>query len=736
MKQKNLLVLLLIASLLTLSVTIKAQNDPHKAKRTIKDTIIRLDSVTIKDNRSRHLPNIDGAYIFAGKKTFSFAPDAGKANLSNSNIRQIFATIPGVNVWEMSGNGFQMNIGTRGTDTHRSNETNVRQNGYITNSDIFGYPEDHYTPQYEAVSEIQVVRGSAALQFGSQFGGMVNYKIKDGDTSKVLGIQSEQSAGSNKYFNSFNAIGGKSGKWSYYAYFASRTGNGWRKDADFSGQWYYANLKYQFNTKGSIALQFSRVNFFEHDAGGLTDAQFNADPRQATRTRNYFDPEINIPALLFNYKLGDRTKLEVISHGIIGQRNSVQFLNNPNVADTVNNKLNTYNPRQVDRDYYYGFTTEARLLTSYQLGNLTSTFTSGVRYFTERTNRKQKATGTTGSDYDLTVIVPYGIDLQLRSLNYAAFAENLFQITPQFSITPGFRYEIINTSLNGVINNALSHVSYANKRRFPLFGTGLQYQLTNSSQIYGNISQAYKPFTYANIIPGNDLAIVDPNLKDSRGYNIDLGYRGDIGSIFNYDFNLYYVYYGDRVGNLTKTNQANQTYIYTTNIGNGVAKGAEAFTQVSLWRAFNPSSVNDIRLFNSFSYNHARYTSGTLSDGNTNISLTGNFLEGTPQYINRTGLTYLNNHVSTTLQFSYVSKYYTDANNTVFNPTGLSGVVPAYHVFDWSFNYSFLKNYHVFSSINNVLNARYFTRRITILPGPGILPSDGMTFNVGFGIKI
>jgi len=483
-------------------------------------------------------------------------------------------------------------------------------------------------------------------------------------------------------------------------------------------------------------LQFSRVNFFEQDAGGLTDAQFNADPRQATRTRNYFDPEINIPALLFNYQLASRTKLEVESHGIIGQRNSIQFLNNPNVADTVNKKLNTFNPRQVDRDYYYGFTTEARLLTSYQLGSLTSTFTSGLRYFTERTNRKQKATGTIGSDYDLTVLIPYGIDLQLRSHNYAAFAENLFQITPKLSFTPGFRYEIINTNLDGVINNALTNVSYQNKRDFPLFGAGLQYRLTGSSQFYGNISQAYKPFTYANIIPGNDLAVVDPNLKDSRGYNIDLGYRGSIGSIFNYDFDLYYVYYGDRVGNLTETNASNQTYIYTTNIGNGVAKGIEVYNQVSLWRAFDPVSIQDIRIFNSFSYDHARYTSGTLSSGTTNISLTGNYLEGTPEYINRTGLTYLNSHISSTLQFSYVSQYYTDANNTVFNATGLSGLVPAYHVFDWSFNYSFLKNYHIFSSINNVLDAKYFTRRITILPGPGILPSDGRTFNIGFGVKL
>jgi Fe(3+) dicitrate transport protein len=721
-------------SVLMLSHRAAAQKTA-KSTSVFKDTV-NLDSVIIKDNRYRHLPDVLGTYLFAGKKSYLLTLDAGKSNLSNSTIRTIFATVPGVNVWEMSGNGFQVNIGSRGTDTHRSNEVNMRQNGYNTNSDLFGYPEDHYTPQFDAVDQIQIVRGSAALQFGSQFGGMVNYKMKEGDSTKVFGIQSEQSAGSNHYFNSFNSVGGKSGKWSYYGYFASRTGDGYRKSSTFDGQWFYGNIKYQFNDKISLALQFSRVNFKEQDAGGLTDAQFNADSRQATRNRNFFDPEINIPALLFNYKLGAQTKLEITSHVISGQRNSVQFLANPNVADTINKKTNNYNPRQVDRDFYLGFTTEARLLTRYKLGDLTSTLTSGIRYFTEKTTRDQKAAGTTGSDYDLTTLSPYGIALDLSTHNYAAFAENIFQITPKFTITPGTRYEIINTSLDGVIDNAKDYVSYVNKRHFPLFGTGLQYQLTSSTQLYGNISQAYKPFTYANIIPGNDLAVVDPNLKDTRGYSTDLGYRGNAGNIFNFDFDLYYVYYGDKVGNLTKTDANNQTFIYTTNIGNAVARGAEVYTELSLWHIFDQQSNNDIRVFNAFSYDHARYTSGTLSTGTINISLNGKWLEGTPQIINRAGLTYLNHSISTTLQMSYVGKNYTDANNTVFNPTGLSGVVPAYHVFDWSFNYNFLQHYHIFSNINNLLNAKYFTRRITILPGPGILPADGITFNVGFGIKI
>jgi Fe(3+) dicitrate transport protein len=33
-------------------------------------------------------------------------------------------------------------------------------------------------------------------------------------------------------------------------------------------------------------------------------------------------------------------------------------------------------------------------------------------------------------------------------------------------------------------------------------------------------------------------------------------------------------------------------------------------------------------------------------------------------------------------------------------------------------------------------NAKYFTRRINMYPGPGILPADGRTFNIGFGLKL
>jgi Fe(3+) dicitrate transport protein len=231
--------------------------------------------------------------------------------------------------------------------------------------------------------------------------------------------------------------------------------------------------------------------------------------------------------------------------------------------------------------------------------------------------------------------------------------------------------------------------------------------------------------------------VIDPNLKDSKGYDADLGYRGRVGDWMHFDVNAFYVYYGNRAGQLTLTKPDNSTYLYTTNIGNAVARGAEAYAELSLAGAglFTGHGV-DVRLFNSLSYTHARYISGQINNAGHNVSLKGNWAEGTPTWIDRAGLIFESGALRSTLQYSYVGKNYSDANNTVNNPTGATGMVPAYHVWDWSADWAFLTHYHVSAGINNLGDARYFTRRINMYPGPGILPADGRTFYVSLGLKL
>ena len=199
--------------IITSSHTFAQENLQNNTKNPETDTIPvnELQEVivntTLRDS-IQYLPEVKGVYVFAGKKTNIVIPNSTQANLAQNNVRQLFAKVPGVTTWDMDGAGTQLNIGSRGVDSHRSIEMNMRQNGYVTNSDIFGYPENHYTLPLEAVQEIQFVRGSAALQYGSQYGGMMNFIIKQGDSTKPIAVESNQTAGSNGFFNSYNAVGG------------------------------------------------------------------------------------------------------------------------------------------------------------------------------------------------------------------------------------------------------------------------------------------------------------------------------------------------------------------------------------------------------------------------------------------------------------------------------------------------------------------------------------------------
>lgn len=707
---------------------------------TIRDKT--MDSIIVnshtRPSEASYLSDIEGINIFAGKRTNVLTLSNNTSGLALNNGRTILAKIPGITMWEMDGAGTQLNIGTRGTDSHRSIEMNMRQNGYNTNSDIFGYPENHYTVPMQAIDEIQYVRGSAALQFGPQFGGMMNYKLKTGDSTKPFVFETEQTTGSNKLFNSYTAVGGSKRKLSYYAFYDNRHGDGWRDNAKFNYQSYYAHIEYQINGKMNIAAEFSRMDYVQQIAGGLTDTQFKTNSMQSERTRNFFQPIINIPAVVFKYKIKTNTQLQIIAHGVFGERNSVQFINAGNIPDTINTATGSFNPRQVDRDYYKGLTTEARILHSYRVGKINSTLSVGARYFTELTRRKQKGAGTIASNFDLSLTKPYGIDLHLKTINYAVFAENVYQLTPKFSVTPGVRFEVINTNLRGVINNATASITYKSKRNFPLFGTGLQYESSASTQLYANISQAYRPYLYANITPADRLDKIDPFLKDSKGYDIDFGYRGHYKNLLQFDLNAYYLFYGNKIGLVTQANVNGGTpYLLTTNIGNSVAKGIEAFAQLSLLKLANLSSSDgDIKLFNSLAYNDARYISGVINQSGVNKEIKNNHVENAPLWVDKSGIKFSLKNLSFDFQYSFSSKSYNDAFNTESSSNGVIGVIPAYHIWDWAAYWQFGKLYHLSAGINNFTNEKYFNRRITMYPGPGILPADGRTFYISAGIKL
>lgn len=698
-----------------------------------------LPDITVVGRNSRNdmqqLPEIVGTSIYAGKKNALIVMDNVQGNVVTNNMRQVMAKVPGIHIWESDPSGIQIGIAARGLSPNRSWEFNIRQNGYDIAADPFGYPEAYYNPQLQAVQRIEIVRGQGALQYGPQFGGLVNYILRNGsDINKKLEFETQQTVGSNAMFNSYNAIGGKAGKWHYYAFFDHRNGNGWRENSRYYTNTGYATATYYFTPKLSLIAEVMRANMRSQQPGGLTDAMLAVDAQQSLRSRNWFDITWTTPALILNYQINKNTRWNTKLFATIGDRNSVGFLQSITTKDSINPTTGEYNNRVLNGDTYRNYGLESRLITDYRLGSKVATLSTGVRFYTGTTHRLAEGKGTTGSDYDMTVLGNYGRDIRFSSANMAAFAENIFRVGNKILIIPGIRYEWLQgeaAGRNGYAANG-SEILLQNIKRsrgFVLAGIGAEYHITKETEWYANISQAYRPIQFANLQAPPTTDIVDENLKDSKGYNIDLGYRGKVKNYLRFDVSAFYLQYNNRTGTVTVA--GTPSYRLITNVGSSISKGLESYVEMNVLRALRVANQADLQLFAAYSYTDAAYSSE-----HKEASLRGKRLENAPIHILRTGFTAGYKKILVTTQISHVSKSYSDANNTeVPTANGNTGVIPAYTVMDFTATYKFNKGLNIKAGINNLANALYFTRRAGGYPGPGALPADGRTFFVSVGAK-
>lgn len=719
-------------------------NQRNHVTVTLREDIQRLEEVVIEEKKNsiqvERLPDVHGVYLSAGKKNEVIQLGGVNANISEKTGRQIFAKIPGVFVYDMDGSGNQINISTRGLDPHRSWEYNIRQNGIITNSDMYGYPASHYSPAMESIERIELVRGSASLQYGAQFGGMINYVTKQPDTTKAFSFETINSGGSFGLFSSYNAISGKVGKLTYSAYYQKRHSDGYRKNSKSDAQSQFASLTYEFSKSLKIKAELGRSSYVYQIPGPLTDAMFAQDSRQATRTRNYFNPDIYIPSVVIDWKLNPSTKLRLTNSGVFGSRNSVMIDAFANVPDVIDPATNQYKPRQVDIDNFKSFTSELRLVHQYRVAGLTNFISGGVQLMKNHLRRRQLGKGTTGSDFDLTLTNPvWGRDLHMKTTNVAFFVENLLYITPKLTVSPGFRLESGTTDMTGTITyyqpEALPN---SIKHKFPLFGISSQYKLGADSRVYAGFSQAYRPVVFKDIIPGSVLEQVDKSLKDAKGYNLEAGINGKIGTAFSYDLSVFQILYKNRMGTLALSDDQGKAYILRTNTGNTMTKGVELYAEYTPFtRNGAKGNKTELSVFTSTSYFDAHYLKGRSMLNNENADVKGNKLEGVPTWISRNGLQFAHNKLFATLQYSYVSELFSDALNTVApSANGAKGKVPSYGIWDFNGTLRIAQNYTLRFGVNNFLDKKYYTKRPTMYPGAGIWTSDGRSFVLSFGIKI
>jgi len=700
-----------------------------------------LTEVVLKKRKERvfalrQLRQVEGTAIYAGKKTEVVVLDNLTVNKAGGNARQIYSQVVGLNIYENNDAGLQLNIGGRGLNPNRTANFNTRQNGYDISADVLGYPESYYTPPAEAVETIEIIRGAASLQYGTQFGGLINFKLHEPNPNKEIEWISRQGIGSYDLYTSFNSLSGTVGKVGYYTYFNYKNGNDFRPNSQFESKNGYAHVDYSFSEKTKLSFEYSYLDYLAQQPGGLTDSQFEEDPTFSNRTRNWFKVNWNLYAMRLEHEFSKKTDFSLQLFGLDASRKSVGFREN-----RVSQIDELDKPRELIVGNFNNWGAEARLLTRYNFFGKENTVLFGGKYYQSNNNERQ-GPGTNGTDADFDFADEEYPDFKRQSnfefpnLNLSAFAENIFQVSDKFSVTPGIRFEYIKTESRGTykninLDNAGNPILNEDvpdnrdfQRSFVLLGVGLSYKPSRAVEVYGNFSQNYRSVTFNDIRIVNPSLTVDPNITDEQGFTFDLGARGRFGNYVSYDVGAFFLKYDDRLGVILRKVSDIQQESFRGNIGDAITYGIESFVDWNIWETFSENQNYKLNLFSNLAVTESEY----ISSKETNVN--GKKVEFVPKINLKTGLGFGYKDFLGSLQYTYLSTQFTDATNSERDFTsanGIIGEIPAYDIMDLSISYGFGK-FKIETGVNNLLDNSYFVRRATGYPGPGIIPSQPRTF--------
>jgi Fe(3+) dicitrate transport protein len=701
---------------------------------------IQIKARTAKVFELKRLKDVEGTSIFAGKKTEVVLVNQSAANLASNNARQIFNQIAGLNIFQNDDAGLQLNIGGRGLNPNRTANFNTRQNGYDISADVLGYPESYYTPASEGLDEIQIVRGAASLQYGTQFGGLINFITKKPST-KPLEIVTRNTVGSFGLYTNFTSFSGTNGKFSYYSYVNYKKGKGFRPNSNFDSQNLFAHLEYKPNEKDVLSLEVTYLDYLAQQAGGLTDKTFNEDPLQSNRARNWFKVDWLLYTFKWEHAFSNQTTFSLNLFGLDAARKAVGFRERRvDLADSGG-------PRELLIGDFNNYGFEARFLSKYSIFNKKATYLLGTKFYkADNTDFQGPGSEDINANFSsaLDEFPDYRIQGNFRNpnINVALFGENIFYVTDKISITPGARFEYIKTSSEGVgkitntdsagnpIGSIENVVAADNERAFILVGLGASYKKNASIEYYGNISQNYRSITFSDLNIVNPSNAVDRNLQDEKGFSTDFGVRGNWNNWVSFDANLFGLFYKNRIGFLfTQIPPVNNVGQLRTNIGDARIFGLESVFDFNLKKILKMNNTYTFNYFVNTSFINSEYTRAITS------GILGKKVEFVPDVNLKTGLKFGYKNFSSSLQYTYLSTQFTDAQNSSSGDiSGIVGEIPAYSILDFSsaYKYRFAK---IEVGVNNVLDNSYFTRRATGYPGPGIIPSAPRNWYVGLELK-
>ncbi len=648
------------------------------------------------------VPERGDARIHRGKKSSS-KPMASQPAVTDQNVRQALGEISGLNVSEVSNQGFT-SFNFRGLgDPHEGFFVQTLEDGVPISADPFGYPANYYTPPFQGLDSVEFFRGGSSLLFGPQPGGALQFRTRAlGLREDRTQVRTQQILGNFGFFSSFNELSTRAGETPLRGTYMRRQSLGFRQsNQDFGVD--YAQLKTARQIGSTLfTLKFDYYDAEHGEAGGLARvssagvAGIDQGITASTRTFDRLFIRRGSALLVAETSLGGQdlltTRLFATDYDRLSRR---QDLGGAPAFGGI--AVGTTNLIQ-DQDFF-NFGIDSRYLSVGSIADVPTRWSLGLFGFRSSSDFTQDTGATPNAESGTRTL-----NFNRVSNNVAVFTE-LEASFGAVRVVPGVRVEGIHQRIDdfrptnpGPGRSATTWV--------PLLGLGAEVDLDPATglEAYGNASQGYRPVLFQEALqlaPGLSVA---GDLDPSRTASFEVGLRQGRARDFQWDASAFVIRYDNQIG------RSGTQFI---NTGDGRHWGLDLAGD---WTLGSLGAVpGQWALHGNVTWLRARFVSGVLD-------------ARTPQYAPEwLGRIRLENRIGERYRWSLgattASAHFGDDSNS------LTQAIPGYLVWDFAAEADLLRDPQLSLLVNvqNFFDRVYWSR----VRGTGIDPAPPFTVQAG-----
>jgi Fe(3+) dicitrate transport protein len=614
---------------------------------------------------------------FAGARTVVQKEDIEESGAST--IADVMRRIPGVQASENSGtagSAISLNLGVRGLTGRYSPRSTVLLDGVPLAVAPYGQPQLSFAPvSLNNIESIDVVRGGGAVRYGPQnVGGIINFTTRS--IPDEAGMKGDATIRYNDYGNGNNNT-------QYSAYLGSQMDNGfgvavlysgmdgseWRDGSDDRINDLAVKLRYRIAPGAEVYAKLSYFDARSQTPGGLTVAQYNADPYQNTRPTDYWRGERQGIDLGYLNSIDANREAEVRVYYNESSRES-------GLINAARTQI-TYQPRN-----YQVLGVEPRYTQRVRLAGATHDITAGYRFLRER-----------GDDNSYTASVATGVKGATSSFDnrtdaHAVYLDDRIALG-NWRITPGLRFEHIESERSARGTTTV----FKSDNDKPLPALNVAYLINPALTVFANYGTSFGPVQNLQL---NSQSASNP-LSPEVAKTVEFGARYRTSGL-SAEATAYKLRFDNQIIQVPGLVPA--TF---RNIGATDHEGIESAVDYKFAR---DGALAGLGLYANYNYTRAIQKSGTTSGLDV------------PFYSRHTGTLgarWSTGPLTLNLSGTAQSAQFADAANTVAESAdGANGRIPAYHVWNAQAGYKFSDSprLELLAGVNNLADARYYTRNV------------------------